>query len=74
MMGRKTQCKGLLMESECKIHVALEGFQKNKSPGTDGVHVTAEFYSFFWNEQSKTIMIESFNCGFITDELLISQL
>lgn len=36
-------CEGLLTENECRN--ALKGFQKNKTPGTDGL--TAEFYTFF---------------------------
>ena len=39
----KERCEGLLTDSECRY--ALKDFQKNKSPGTDGL--TAEFYSFF---------------------------
>ena len=61
-------CEGLLTESECKN--ALKGFQKNKSPGTDGL--TAEFYTFFWKQISET-MIDSFNYGFTKGELSVSQ-
>ena len=64
----KERCEGLLTDSECRY--ALKDFQKNKSPGTDGL--TAEFYSFFWDLLSST-MINSFNYGFVKGELSISQ-
>ena len=37
---------------------ALKKFNKNKSPGMDGL--TAEFYLRFWNELGK-VMVDSFN-------------
>ena len=52
---------------ECRYALS---FQKNKSPGTEGL--TAEFYSFFWDHLSST-MINSFNYGFVKVELSISQ-
>ena len=64
----KGRCDGLLTDSECRY--ALKGFQKNKFPGKDGL--TAEFYSFFWDPLSST-MINSFNYGFVKGELSISQ-
>ena len=64
----KERCEGLLTDSECRY--ALKDFQKNKSPGTDGL--TAEFYSFFWDLLSST-MINSFNYGSVKGELSISQ-
>lgn len=65
---QKDSCEGLLTESECRN--ALKGFQKNKSPGTDGL--TTEFYCFFW-DQLRNTMIDSFNYGFLKGELSISQ-
>ena len=65
---QKERCEGLLTDSECRY--ALKDFQKNKSPWTDGF--TAEFYSFFWDHLSST-MINSFNYGFVNGELSISQ-
>ena len=53
-----------------KSKEALKNFSKNKSPGTDGL--TAEFYSFFWDLLSDT-MVNSFNYGFQKGELTISQ-
>ena len=64
----KERCEGLLTDSECRF--ALKRFQKNKSPGTGGL--TAEFYSFFWDLLSST-MINSFNHGFVKGELSILQ-
>ena len=64
----KAVCEGLLTTEEC--YSALKGFQKNKSPGTDGL--TAEFYRFFWDKLGK-IMVDSFNFGFGKGELSISQ-
>ena len=65
---QKERCEGLLTDSECRY--ALKAFQKNKSPGTDCL--TAEFYSFFWEHLSST-MINSFNYGFVKGELSISK-
>ena len=48
---QKERYEGLLTDNECRY--ALKGFQKNKSPGTDGL--TAEFYSFFWDHLSSTL-------------------
>ena len=65
---QRNNCEGLLTENEC--FNALKCFQRNKSPGNDGF--TAEFYSFFWNQLGKTMVI-SFNYGFHKGELSISQ-
>ena len=65
---QRDNCEGLLKENEC--FNALKCFQKNKSLGNDGF--TAKFYSFFWNQLSKT-MVNSFNYGFHKGELSISQ-
>ena len=65
---QKESCEGLLTVEECKE--ALKNFSKNKSPGTDGL--TAEFYSFFWDLLSDT-MVNSFNYGFQKSKLTVSQ-
>ena len=65
---QKESCKGLLTVKECKE--VLKNFSKNKSQGSDGL--TAEFYSFFWDMLSDT-MVNSFNYGFQKGELTISQ-
>ena len=64
----KKSCEGLLTENECLA--ALKSFQKNKTPGTDGL--TAEFYIFFWDKLGK-FLVNSFNSGFQKGELSISQ-
>ena len=66
--GHIKSCEGLLTENECLA--ALNSFQKNKTPGTDGL--TAEFYVFFWDKLSK-FLVNSFNSGFQKGELSISQ-
>ena len=65
---QKETCEGLLTVEECKE--VLKNFSKNKSPGTDGL--TAEFYSFFWDLLSDT-MVNSFNYGFQKGKLTVSQ-
>ena len=65
---QKESCEGLLTVEECKE--ALKNFSKNKSPGTDGL--TAEFYRFFWDLLSDT-MVNSFNYGFQKGKLAVSQ-
>ena len=65
---QKESCEGLLTVEECKE--ALKNFSKNKSPGTVGL--TAEFYSFFWDLLSDT-MVNSFNYGFQKGKLTVSQ-
>ena len=46
----------IISVEECKK--AMETFQKNKSPGNDGL--TVEFYTFFW-DNIKDILISCFN-------------
>ena len=65
---QKIACEGLLTDGECQK--ALKDFQKNKTPGNDGL--TAEFYVFFWDKLGK-IMVDSFNYGFQKGELSITQ-
>ena len=61
---QKQSCEGLLTENERRN--ALKGFQKNKTPGTDGL--TAEFYIFFGEKLGK-IMVNSYDYGFQKGEL-----
>ena len=49
---------------------ALKDFKSGKTPGTDGF--PAEFYRFFWTEISNEL-IDSFNYGFKSGSLSISQ-
>ena len=64
----KKSCEGLLTENECLA--ALKSFQKNKTPGTDGL--TAEFYIFFGDKLGK-FLVNSFNSRFQKGKLSISQ-
>ena len=43
----KESCKRILTEHECQI--ALNAMKNNKSPGSDGIPVTAELYKTVWN-------------------------
>ena len=61
-------CEGLVSENECLN--ALKEFKNAKSPGSDGF--SAEFYRFFWPELGPE-MVASFNYGFRTGTLSISQ-
>ena len=61
-------CEGKVSADECLK--ALNDFQNEKSPGTDGL--PAEFYKFFWKELHLD-MIKSFNFAFDTGTLSISQ-
>ena len=61
-------CDGFITEAEC-IN-AINGFKKDKTPGTDGF--SAEFYKFFWPEL-RTEMLSSFHFAFQTGSLSISQ-
>ena len=61
-------CDGPITEAEC-IN-AINGFKKDKTPGTDGF--SAEFYKFFWPEL-RTEMLASFHFAFQTRSLSISQ-
>ena len=65
---QKANCDGLLTLQECWL--ALKGFRKNKSPGTDGL--TAEFYCSFWNLLGEPL-VDSLNHAFAKRELSISQ-
>ena len=61
-------CEGLVSENECLN--ALKEFKNAKSPGSDGF--SAEFYRFVWPELGPE-MVASFNYGFRTGTLSISQ-
>ena len=61
-------CEGKVSADECLK--ALNDFQNEKSPGTDGL--PAEFYKLFWKELHLD-MIKSFNFAFDTGTLSISQ-
>ena len=61
-------CEGKVSADECLK--ALNDFQNEKSPETDGF--LAEFYNFFWKELHLD-MIKSFNFAFDTGNLSISQ-
>ena len=64
----KTSCEGSITMDECLE--ALKDFKSGKTPGTDGF--PAEFYRFFWTEISNEL-IDSFNYGFKSGSLSISQ-
>ena len=66
--AKKNLCEGLITEAECLS--TLKTFQRNKTPGTDGL--PAEFYLCFWNEISSPL-IDCLNHGAILGELSISQ-
>ncbi|KAL9989297.1 hypothetical protein ACROYT_G003831 [Oculina patagonica] len=61
-------CDGPITEAECLN--AINGFKKDKTPGTDGFPV--EFYKFFWPEL-RSEMLSSFHFAFQTGSLSISQ-
>ena len=61
-------CDGPITEAEC-IN-AINGFKKDKMPGTNGF--PAEFYKFFWPEL-RAEMLSSFHFTFQTGSLSISQ-
>ena len=61
-------CEGLLTMKECAD--ALNKFQNNKTPGSDGL--TIEFYRYFWNVIGH-FMIDSFNYAYEHGHLSISQ-
>ena len=61
-------CDGSITEAECLS--AIKAFQRNKTPGTDGL--TAEFYLCFWKEISCPL-IDCLNHGARQGELSISQ-
>jgi len=45
-------CEGVLNKNECLT--TLTNMEAGKSPGTDGLR--AEFYKFFWNDISDTLV------------------
>ena len=61
-------CEGLLSNAEC--YKALKTFEKNKSPGNDGL--TAEFYMYFWPYIGE-LMVRSFNTSYDEGQLTVSQ-
>ena len=61
---KKNVCEGNLGYGEC--YNALQTFQKNKSPGNDGL--TAEFYLAFWPVFG-SLLVESLNYAFEYGEL-----
>jgi len=61
-------CKGKVSDEECLK--ALNNFQNEKSPETDGL--PAEFYKSFWKELHLD-MVKSFNFAFDAGTLSISQ-
>ena len=62
-------CEGSITEAECLS--AIKAFQRNKTPGTDGL--TAEFYLCFWKEIRSCPLIDCLNHGALQGELSISQ-
>ena len=64
----KIKCEGAVTLDEC--WKALKSFEKNKSPGNDGI--PAEFYQKFWPD-IKTLMVNSFNASYIKGTLSQSQ-
>ena len=56
---KKNVCEGKLGYGEC--YKALQTFQKNKSPGNDGL--TVEFYLAFW-PLFRSLLVESLNFAF----------
>ena len=63
------RCEGLLTIKECAD--ALNKFQNNKTPGSDGLTI-AEFYRLFWDAIGH-FMVESFNYAYEHGHLSISQ-
>ena len=63
-----TLCEGKLTASEC--FKSLQSFQKNKSPGNDGL--TVEFYIAFWDVVGD-LLVDSLNCSHDYGELSNSQ-
>ena len=61
---KKNVCEGKLGHGEC--YNALRTFQKNKSPGNDGL--TVEFYLVFWPVFG-SLLAESLNYAFEYGEL-----
>ena len=65
---QQKSCEGLITEEECLS--SLKTFEKNKTPGTDGL--TAEFYLCFW-EFVVTPLIDCLNDAYCRGEMSISQ-
>ena len=65
---KKNVCGGKLGHGEC--YNAFQTFQKNKSPGNDGL--TVEFYLVFWPVFG-SLLVESLNYAFEYGELSNSQ-
>ena len=65
---KKNVCEGKLGYGEC--YNALQTFQKNKSPGNDGL--TVEFYLAFWSVFG-SLLVRSLNYAFEYGELSNSQ-
>ena len=65
---QQKSCEGLITEEECLS--SLKTFEKNKTPGTDGL--TAEFYLCFW-EFVVTPLTDCLNDAYCRGEMSISQ-
>ena len=64
----KSLCEGLVSVGEC--FTAIQKMKLNKSPGIDGL--PTEFYICFW-DTVKHLVVDSFNEGFIHENLSDSQ-
>ena len=62
-------CEGALNTNECLT--ALTSMEAGKSPGTDGL--PAEFYKFFWNDISDTL-VKALNYGYEIGQLSVAQI
>ncbi|KAL9986569.1 hypothetical protein ACROYT_G000737 [Oculina patagonica] len=65
---QQKSCEGLITEEECLA--ALKTFEKNKTPGSDGL--TTEFYLCFW-DSVVTPLIDCLNEAYHRGEMSISQ-
>ena len=65
---QRKECEGDLIKKECLE--ALNDMEADKSPGTDGL--PAEFYKFFWNDISDTL-IKALNYGYEIGQLSVTQ-
>ena len=63
---KRNSCDGLITEQECEK--ALKEMKKKKSPGSDCIHVTTEFYKLFWKE-IKEYYLKSIKFSFQNKEL-----
>ena len=63
-VGDSEVCEGKLTIQKCVK--SLDSFEPNKSPGNDGLTLTAEFYKLFWNIVGEllnsTTLMTSENC------------